>query len=192
MDKPFLLLDIDGVCLNWEKGLMNFVQSHRPHLHHPSRIDDTAFYLSEKMGVTAEVANILVWDFHCDASFAQLEPLPGADQAIAVLRDTYRLVAITACGSDEQIAQGRQKNLDTVFDHAFERLICVDTSSQKRQYLLEYPPSYWVEDRMDNAIMGLECGHRSWLINAPHNLEDIDHPGITRINCLSDLVSLII
>ena len=192
MVKPNLLLDIDGVCLNWEKGLLAFINTHAPNSSATKVLDEHAYDLSSRYGIDTNIANALIWDFHYDQSFASLEPLPGVTDAIQQLSKKYSLVAITACGIETEIVQSRTKNLEDCFGPVFENVYCVQGFNDKRNYLKQYQPSHWVEDHTNNAAMGLEYNHQCWLINAPYNQSNLIDPRIRRIDSLTDLCEIIL
>lgn len=186
-----ILLDIDGVCLNWEQGLEDYLQAHRPHLTQAELFDEHAFDLASRYGISSDDANQLVWDFHHHSSFANLSPMPGSTQAIHDLRNQGKLVAITACGTTDRIRNFRIENLNKCFGTSFSEIYCTNNFEEKKSYLSNYPSSFWVEDHMNNAIMGAELGHKSYLVSAKHNQHQF-HPLITRVKGLSEAAALIL
>lgn len=173
MDKPYVLLDIDGVILNWDFGIDNYIKSHVPDHMQPEFVDEHAYDLSDRYGFGLEEANQVVWDFHTHESFAEIPALPGVSEALAKLVNDYDLVAITACGDDDLIAQYREQNLHSLFPHMFKEIICTNSGSAKQSHLAKFPPSSWVEDHTKNAHMGLEFGHSCFLVDAPYNRADV-------------------
>ena len=190
MPKPYILLDIDGVCLNWIQGLESYVQAHHPHLAEPEFFDEHAFDLVGRFGISQDEANQLVWDFHHSHGFGELQPLPGALDAIEMLSGLGHLVAITACGTASQIEEHRMHNLQTVFGDCFQQVYCTNTFAEKTQYLRQYPPGYWVEDHLNNALAGVQEGHRAYLVDAPYNRHS-SHDQVTRVNSLWDAACVI-
>lgn len=192
MAKPYLLLDIDGVCLDWESGLTNFMKENVEHIVQPDYLDEHSYDLAHRFGISYDEANSLVWEFHYDKRFENLEPFDGVQDTIALLKEKYYCVAITACGSDSIITTARENNLKNCFGDAFVAIHCVDVFDQKRKFLSEYPAGHWVEDHARNAQMGLEFGHQCWLINAPYNKTNILDSRIKRINSINDLCDIIL
>jgi len=191
MDKPMILLDIDGVCLNWEKGLVNYMESHFPHVAEAGVFNPHAFDLTARYGMSRQEANQLVWDFHHHDWFAELDPMVGATEAVDRLRQVGKLVAITACGTTDRTQQLRRKNLKLCFGNVFSEIYCTNNFEEKRGYLSLYPSGFWVEDHLKNAIMGAECGHKSYLISAHHN-QGVDHPLVSRVDDLEHAADLIL
>lgn len=192
MTKPYLLLDIDGVCLDWDSGLIKFIKENIHETLQPSYVDEHSYDLANRFGITNNEANSLVWEFHYDEIFENLVPLDGVTDAITKLKEKYNCVAITACGSDPIIVNAREKNLKKCFGDAFVEIHCVDAFSEKRKFLEKYPPGHWVEDHAQNAHMGLLYGHQCWLINAPYNKKSFLDSNIKRINSINDLCGIIL
>ena len=192
MVKPYLLLDIDGVCLDWEKGLFEFMQANVHKNAQPEYLDEHSYDLAGRFGITSEQANSLVWDFHYDKRFENLEPFDGVIDTISKLSEKYTCVAITACGSDSIITNAREKNLKKCFGDAFIAVHCVDVFDEKRNFLASYPSGHWVEDHARNAKMGLEFGHQCWLVDAPYNKKSIIDSRIKRITSINDLCNIIL
>lgn len=169
MDKPFVLVDVDGVILNWDVGVDHYIKVHGEPHQQPTCFDEHAYDLSDRYGYGLEEANQIVWDFHTHESFAEIPALPGVADAITKLGEDYALVAITACGDDPLIVKYREQNLHTLFPNMFKEIICTNTGLAKRTHLAKFPPSYWIEDHARNAHLGREFGHVCMLVDAPHN-----------------------
>ena len=185
MSKPKFLLDIDGCVFNWDKGLIDFIDSILP--HKSKNVDETCYDLQSRFGISRDEAESIICEFHYDDSFSMLEPLNGVVDAISILSSKYDLVAITACGNDPIIHSLREKNLKDCFGNAFSELYCTDTSFEKKEYLARFDPTHWVEDHERNAEFGLEFGHKCWLISAPYNKTKILDKRVTRVDSLLDI-----
>jgi hypothetical protein len=192
MDKPYLLLDIDGVCLDWMGGFVDFMSANLPNFDPDNIVDPHTHSLGDRFGIDNAVATSLMWEFHYDESFTKLKPLDKATESLAKLRQHYRFVAITACGRDEAIKKNRVKNLEDVFGPVFEEVHCVDQFNDKQKFLGMYPASHWVEDHVANSHLGLEFGHQCWLITDSANKHKRIDSRITRIRDLGDLLPALI
>jgi hypothetical protein len=191
MAKTHVLLDIDGCVLDWEKGLKQFINQNCPHISTAPGVDEHAYDLTERYGISKTEASQLIWDYHTHKSFADLEPLLGVEQALQLLADHFCLVAITACGSYPLTQQMRRQNLHSLFPHTFLEIHCTDNFEQKRHYLSQYGSGFWIEDHANNALMGLDYNHQCFLIDQPHNAH-LDHPLITRVPDLLEAAELIL
>lgn len=192
MIRQHVLLDSDGVLLNWEQGLQTWMAQEHPHLSNPSHYDEHAFELSLRYNISRELGNQLVWDFHNHVEFTRLHPLPRSQQAISKLSQRFHLVVITACGVDQQIQEYRKQNLINCFGDVFEKIICVNRSVDKAVFLKSYPSSYWVEDHATNANMGSDLGHLSFLVDAPYNQHKFVSPGVKRVADLAEAAEIIL
>jgi uncharacterized HAD superfamily protein len=192
MDKPYVLLDCDGVLLDWELGLKRWLEHAHPHLSQPTYYDENSFELSLRYNISPAEGNQMVWDFHNHMEFTKLEPLAGSQQAIADLNQTHALVVITACGQDPTIARYRRENLKNCFGDVFEEIICVNHSIDKAFWLNQYPPSYWVEDHQKNANMGVEFAHKSFLISAPYNKNKVVKKEVIVVSSLLEASQIIL
>jgi hypothetical protein len=64
-------------------------------------------------------------------------------------------------------------NLKKLFgETAFEKIVCLDTGADKHEALTLYQNSgcVWVEDKPENAEVGLDLGLRSILMEHGHNM----------------------
>jgi FMN phosphatase YigB (HAD superfamily) len=191
MKNPYLLLDVDGVCLDWQAGIWQYAQTHHAHLIKHDQTDPHARDLVSWLKISHDEANALLWDFHYDESFEQLKPLPGTVAAIARFVDKYKLVAITSCGDDPIISAARKRNLQWAFGRAFTEIHCLNMSYSKKPLLCSYAPTHWVEDHVKNALLGLECGHTCWLVDCAYNRNCPDKR-VGRIDSLYDLCEIIL
>ncbi len=191
MDKPYVLLDIDGVILNWDFGIDNYIKTHVPDHMQPAFIDEHAYDLSDRYGFGLEEANQLVWDFHTHESFSQIPALPGAKEALTKLHEYFTIVAITACGNDDTIMKYREQNLHHLFPHMFSEINFTNSGPAKRAHLARFPHSHWIEDHPRNAQLGLEYGHACYLVDAPYNRLDRLHQ-VMRVQDVSQAADIIL
>ena len=72
----------------------------------------------------------------------------------------------------------RTMNLKNIFgEHVFEEFVYLDTGADKDEVLSKYSDwyqgHYWIEDKVQNAILGKELGLQSLLMKHPHiKMED--------------------
>lgn len=169
-----LLTDVDGVLLDWFSQFKSFI--------HSKNITPTADRPSDwslKDWLPDHDIVGLISEFNSSEAFGDLPPLPDAMAAIPQLRKMgYRLVAVTSCSSEHGVVQRRRENLIRHFGH-FEDIICLPLGTRKLDVLELYHPTWWVEDRFEHALEGVEAGHKAVLLNRPHN-QHLSHPGLIR------------
>lgn len=189
-NQPWILLDCDGVLLDWDHGIIYHAQAYMPHLFNAERYNNQHWFLWDRFGISKQESLELIKSFHTSDEYEFLQALPEAKEAIAHLSEKFPLAIITACGTDPITHHLRSNNLINAFGNVFEKIICTASSADKTRYLSEFPPSYWVEDRGDNAHMGVFYAHECFLVDATYN-QTYAHTNVTRINNLKDLVELI-
>lgn len=189
--KPYLLLDVDGVLLDWLSGFENFLLVQAPHLHKDFSGLQHVENLEQLLGMDDAQIHDWIDRFHHDASFKFLKPLPGTQKTINLLKNWCRLVCITASGTSPASVAMRRQNLNQVFGPCFERIICVERSSDKPAHLSAYPAGYWVEDQLKNALMGVHAGHESFLMDAMYNKQQ-DHALVHRVKNLAQVGEIIL
>lgn len=182
--RPWVLLDCDGVLLDWESGLEHHMKTHVTHIWDGEYKNAHAYDLMGRYHMSEQHAQMILHDFHTHAHFEHLAPLPGAQLAIHMLHKFCDLAVITACGTHKLTQHMRSENLKQVFGHVFTHVHCTDTFEQKLNYLSEYEPGYWVEDHAQNAQLGTQVGHESYLITAPYNV----HESVTDVTRVANLV----
>lgn len=199
MKQP-VILDCDGVLLDWETGFRNWVLRHRPTTvfasEYPSDWD-----LSHWIGCSSDESMALIQGFNQSAYFGSLGSMPGAARTLYELeRLGHPLFVVTSCSSDPVTSQRRSMNLSVMFAPRFQRVICLDLGVSKletlRAFQLVYGECVWVEDNLKNALDGFTAGHRSFFLHRPHNhsqwhLAEKGFSPVTHLENLLDLVSLI-
>jgi hypothetical protein len=191
MSKPNLLLDVDGVLLDWLSGFEIYLLQQAPELHRDFTGLEQADNLEQLLGMTDDQMHEWIDRFHHDDRFEYLTPLPGAQKALQVLSDWCHMSCITASGSSTLSSQMRKRNLYAVFGNVFQDIICVDRSIDKPAHLASYDPGYWVEDQLKNAHMGVQAGHVSFLMDAPYN-KKLNSVEVTRVGNMLEVGDIIL
>jgi hypothetical protein len=85
---------------------------------------------------------------------------------------------ITSLGKNIYAQRLREQNLQKLFGSAIDRVICLDTGADKQEALEQYRDSglLWVEDKIENARLGLEMGLESILMEHRFNMNVSDIP----------------
>jgi hypothetical protein len=191
MTKPWVLLDCDGVLLDWDLAVQQYALEYRSHVWDGIHMDEHSYDLTGRMNISSEDAQQLIHDFHHSQSYAHLPPMTGAVLAISQLSRFANLAVITACGTQDQIVKSRMHNLAQVFGSVFVHVHCTDSFAEKAQHLCKYDPGYWVEDHARNAQMGQLYGHQCFLIDAPHNSHQTV-PGVQRVKSVAHAAEIIL
>ena len=195
-----VILDCDGVLLDWETGFRKWVLRHRPTTAFASKYPSD-WDLSHWIGCTPDESMALIKEFNQSAYFGSLGPMPGAARTLYELeRLGHPLFVVTSCSSDPAVRLRRERNFSVIFAAQFQRVICLDLGVSKletlRAFRMIYGECIWVEDNLKNALDGFTAGHRSFFLRRPHNETqwELEKKGISPVNPienLADLLSLI-
>lgn len=181
-----LILDCDGVLLNWIGGFTAYA-SHRLGKDLASTEQDD-FDLSAWLGLTGDETDAMIGDFNQGdgGHFGRLDPLPGAREALAAAHSRGRpIFVVTSCSTLPQVIASRKANLRAVFGDIFSDIHCLDLHLDKSPVLRELGPGTWVEDKFENAIAGADIGLTSYLIRYDYNRKHEPtgiHPNLTWVD----------
>ena len=134
--------------------------------------------------------------FNESAAIRKLPPLRDAMKYVKKLHEEHGYIfhAITSLSNDQYAQHLRTKNLRELFgDTAFEKYVYLDTGADKDEELLPYKDSgcMWVEDKPENALVGLEMGLDSYLINHHHNA-DFHNDDVTNVDNWKEIYELLV
>ena len=167
-----ILTDCDGVLIDWTYGFhdwMKRVQDLEP-------VDDTQSYEMEIMyGLPRDSMKQYIRAFNASAAIAYMTPLSNAIKYVKKLHEDCGFVfhCITSLSLDESAAKAREYNLTQLFGPTvFEKVICLDTGADKDEALEPYRDSgcVWVEDKVENADLGVDLGLNTFLIAHDFNV----------------------
>jgi len=177
-----ILVDCDGVLLDWEYAFDVYLQTHgfqrRPG-------GEFKYNIGKRYGIDPEQGRRLIKIFNESAHIGFLPPLRDAMYWVKRLHEEHGYVfhCITSLSSHEDAQELRRMNLRKLFGKtAFERFVFLDTGADKDQALEPYRGSglYWIEDKIQNCETGHAMGLRCLLMEHGHNL-DYDNPDIPRV-----------
>ena len=173
VDRKILLIDVDGVCLDWREGFMRFMLNRG----HPIRSGFETEYLlgsfydlnDEEFYNQVNIFNSGRWEF------GTLKAEPGALSGINALSELgYRFIAISACSSSKQSFVLRRANLYNIFGDVFDEVHCLDLKDRKKSHLAYHEPTFWIEDKMSACLEGVDAGHKCILIDQTWNKDQHD------------------
>jgi hypothetical protein len=193
MENNLILTDIDGVCLNWEYSFDVWMQE-RGH----RKVDGYQFKynIGKRYGIDDELGIRMIKQFNESAAIGFLPPLRDAIYYIRKLHEEHGIVfhAITSLSTDKNAVKLRTMNLEKLFgDSVFEEIVCLETGSDKDEALSKYRDSgcYWIEDKFQNCLSGLNLGLRPLLVSHGFNLE-YHHTDIRRVANWKQIYDIII
>lgn len=173
MKDKIILVDCDGVILNWEYAFAIWMEQHG-HTKQPG--SEFIYDIGDRYGITKDQGRKLIKLFNESAAIGFLPPLRDAMYYVKRLHEEhgYRFHCITSLSTDVNAQRLREMNLSKLFgDTVFEQIVCLETGADKDQALEPYRNSncYWVEDKPENAEVGLALGLRSILMEHGHNMK---------------------
>ena len=193
MAKKLLLVDADGVLLDWEFAFSVWMEEHgfekKP--GHQFQYD-----IGTRYGIDKDQGRKLIKIFNESAAIGFLPPLRDAMYYVKRLHEEhgYRFHCITSLSLDPNAQRLREMNLAKLFGAtAFERVVCLDTGAHKDDALEEYEGTgcVWIEDKPENAEAGFRVGLNCLLMEHGHNMNYVD-PEIPRVRNWREVYNLIV
>jgi hypothetical protein len=169
MREKTILVDCDGVLLDWVYSFSQWMNRHGY-----TKVCDDSYDISMRYGIEKTESRKLIRMFNESATIRKLPPHLDAIKYVRKLHEEHGYVfhAITSLSNDCYAQHLRTKNLIELFGPtAFEKYVYLDTGADKDEVLSEYEGTncYWVEDKPENADVGLEFGLDSLLMAHTHN-----------------------
>ena len=187
-----ILVDSDGVLLDWEYAFNIWMQEHGFEEVPGSKL---SYEMSERYGIPKDQVRRLIRLFNESAAIGFLPALRDAMYYVKRLHEEhgFRFHCITSLSTDPNAVKLREQNLSKLFGKtAFERVVCLPTGADKNEALEEYRDTgcYWIEDKPVNAEAGLAAGLRPLVIEHGHNLHYY-HEHITLVKNWRDVYGIV-
>lgn len=169
MRDKVILVDCDGVLLDWEYAFDIWMKRHG---HEPVEDGWSTYKIAERYNV--EDSKKLIRMFNESAVIGFLPPLRDAIHYVKKLHERHGYIfhAITSLSNDTSAQSLRTQNLKRLFgETAFDRFVYLDTGADKNEALAQYKDTgcFWIEDKPENAMVGVKMGLESILVAHNHN-----------------------
>ena len=183
-----ILTDVDGVLLEWEPAFTKWMNSKGYEVQ-----TEGVYKQSTRFGIEQALSDALTNRFNESAWMGYLKPIPGAVKWLERFADEgYTFECLTSQSEDIYAGYLRKYNLEMLFGKVITECTCIATGSDKDEHLKNWAPGHWwIEDKPQNAIAGLEAGHKPILITHPYN-KDFEHEGIHRADTWEDIFNIIL
>ena len=173
-----ILTDCDGVLLDWGYHFNRWM------INKGFKIvgDKDGYDIDQMFGLDKKETRNIIKHFNESAEIAFLSPFRDAVKYVRKLHEEHGYVfhCITSMTTNRAAQELRKRNLEIVFGPGmFEEYIFLPTGADKDMELAPYMGSgcYWIEDKMQNADLGVSYGLNSLLIQHPYN---VDYSGKAR------------
>lgn len=183
--KRLLLVDFDGVMVNFNPTYDMFMYERGYHIINPKGYDVGFRYNAPREVIYEEMHN-----FAASELFHTMPSMPYARSAISQLQDKGWVFHCITAAPKECYAE-RMLHAEMLYGKGvFQRLYCIGLNNCKREYLAKYKDTncFWIEDRPENALLGLEYGLRPILLHHEYN-DDFDHPDVYRAKDWYDILN---
>ena len=177
--QKIILTDVDGVLLDWEWAFNVWMQEHGFELTDGYQYE---YDMATRYGISKEQVRKLIRTFNESAAIGFLPVLRDAMYWVKRLHEQHGFTfhCITSLSLDQNAGKLREMNLQKMFGKtAFSKVVCLDTGADKHDALREYNNSgcWWIEDKPENADVGLEYGLKPLLMEHGHNMmSDVRYP----------------
>ena len=191
MKDKVILVDCDGVLLDWEYAFDYWM-----HRHGYEKPNQNVYDMAVAYDMPKNEIKRLIRMFNESAAIRKLPPLRDAMKYVKKLHEEYGYIfhAVTSLSNDQYAQHLRTKNLRELFgDTAFERYVYLDTGADKDEELAVYKDTgcFWVEDKPENAVCGAELGLNSLLMKHGHNA-DFEHEDVQKVNNWKEIYELLV
>jgi hypothetical protein len=192
MKNKIILTDIDGCALDWEYAFDVWMGQHG---FNKVEGGNLKYDIGLRYGIEKDQAKKLIRIFNESAAIGFLPPLRDAMYYIKRLHEEHGYVfhAITSLSKDENAQSLRTMNLKKLFGRtAFEKFVYLDTGADKDAALEPYRDTgyYWIEDKYQNCLAGLNVGLTPILMEHGHSL-DFEHLEIAKVKNWKQIYEII-
>jgi uncharacterized HAD superfamily protein len=193
MKNKIILVDADGVLLDWEYAFDVYLRTHG---FNKQPGGELKYDIGKRYGIDREQGKRLIKIFNESAHIGFLPALRDAMYYVKRLHEEHGYVfhCITSLSNNEDAQELRRMNLRKLFGQtAFEKFVFLDTGADKDAALEPYRNSgyYWIEDKIVNCEVGNELGLKSLLMEHGHNM-DYENPAIPRVKNWKEVYDIVI
>ena len=189
MKDKVILVDCDGVILDWVYAFGQWMKRHGF-----EEVDTSVYDIHIRYNIDKKYAKMLVRMFNESATIRKIPPLRDAIKYIKKLHKDHGYIfhAITSLSNDYYAQHLRTKNLIELFGPTvFEKYTYLDTGADKDEALEEYRDTgcYWIEDKPENAHVGLKAGLNSYIMAHDFNADEKVIPRVQNWKELYEIIT---
>jgi hypothetical protein len=181
LDKRIILTDVDGVLLEWENHFETWMLGKG---YTASLGKENLYSMEKRYGLDTAIKEQLIEEFNNSAWMSNQDPMPGSQTWVKLLHaEGWTFIPITSQTTDIPAQELRKRRLKELFGGTvFENFFILETGADKDSALAEFHGTdlWWVEDKPENALLGLEYGLQPLLVDHKYN-KKFKHKKITRV-----------
>lgn len=180
MSNKLILVDVDGVLLDWKNAFLQFMA-----LENIIEKDNSKYHVWEwmetqdKKPIDEDKGKFMIEYFNRSAWMCFLDPHRDAVEVVKALKEKgYEFKAITSMHKDKPAQELRKMNLADVFgEGTISEITFLPTGADKREALTKYEGSgaWWIEDKVENAKVGKDLGLKPIIIEHEYNKDQYAH-----------------
>ena len=188
--KKTIIVDCDGVVLNWEYAFDIFMEEHGF-----TKVKDASviYNIGERYGIDKAQGKKLIKIFNESAAIGYLPPLRDAVQYVTKMAEEgWDFHCVTSLSTNKYAQKLRKMNLAKLFGKdTFSVVTCIGTGADKDEALAKFEGSdyYWVEDKPENALAGQKVGLKPILMEHGFNMDNKDFPLVKNWKEIYEIVS---
>ena len=171
MKNKIILVDVDGVMLDWSTAFNNWMLDNGYTIH-PT---NDPYDLAQIYGIPEDERMNRVREFNNSDAIANLSPHKDAVEYVKLIHDehNYKFLVISSMSKHAQAREIRITGLERTFGDVFSDYIFLDTAADKSEVLKQFEGTgcFWLEDKVENAQAGLNVGLRSLIMEHDFNKE---------------------
>lgn len=180
MSNKLILVDVDGVLLDWKNGFLQFMA-----IEGIVEKDNSKYHVWEwmetkdKKEIDEEKGRFMIEYFNRSAWMRFLDPLRDVVDIVKALKAKgYEFKAITSMHTDKPAQELRKMNIAEIFgEGTISDITFLPTGADKTEALSKYEGSgaWWIEDKVENAKIGKDLGLTPIIIEHEYNKDQYVH-----------------
>ena len=191
LDKRIILTDVYGVLLEWENHFETWMLGKG---YTASLGKENLYSMEKRYGLDTAIKEQLIEEFNNSAWMSNQDPMPGSQTWVKLLHaEGWTFIPITSQTTDIPAQELRKRRLKELFGGTvFENFFILDTGADKDSALAEFHGTnlWWVEDKPENALLGLDYGLKPLLVDHTYN-KKFKHPKIKRVSNWKEIRTII-
>jgi FMN phosphatase YigB (HAD superfamily) len=180
INRNTLLLDVDGVILNWVDGFNKWIHKYhfKEHAHlnfKKDSVKDDVYDISERYGISYDILYFYIKLFNNSLDFAHLKALPDVDRVLSwFVFNNWAVHTVSSYSTEQHAVVARLKNLSSVMNILeYSPHYNLDLDSNKEEVLKKYVNAekkvVFIDDKPEHVQEALDLGLEAYLFDQPYN-----------------------